>query len=158
MRKVFILLLCLCTIGMRAQTTAGRAQKPIIMVVPEKAWCINQGYSSDGKNIDYARALTNDDILNVITKMGDIMVRRGYPLKLLSSTLDEISTEATMDMALTSKGDGEIVEDDLDQLARVAGADILVNIAFTRSKVGPRQTMEFRVTSVDAATSKQIAG
>ena len=61
-------------------------------------------------------------------------------------------------MALQSKGDGEIVEDNLDQLTRVANADILVNIAFTRTSFGPRNMVEFRVTSVDAATSKQISG
>lgn len=63
-----------------------------------------------------------------------------------------------MDLALVSKADGEIVEDELDQLTRVAQADILVNIAFTRTTYGPRNMVEFRVTSIDAATSKQIGG
>lgn len=136
----------------------GRAQKPVIMVVPEKAWCINSGYSKDGRNVDYEKALLNNDILSVITKMGDIMAERGYPLKHLSSTLDELKNEAAMDMALRSRGDGEIQEDELDQLLRVANADILVNIAFTRKSQGPRSQVEFRVTSVDAATQKQIGG
>lgn len=137
-----------------------RAQKPVIMVVPEKAWCINQGFVSahDAKVPDYEKALLNNDVLNVITKMGGIMEERGYPLKLLSSAMDELKNEATLDLALTSKGDGEIVEDDLDKLTRVAGADILVQIAFTRENYGPRKLVEFRVTSVDAATSKQIGG
>lgn len=155
-RTLFALTVMFLSGHLWAQGASG--QKPVIMVVPEKAWCINQGYSSDGKSIDYAKALRNNDVANVITKMGDIMASRGYPLKLLSATLDELQNEAAMDMALTSKADGEIVEDNLDQLTRVAGADILVNIAFTRTAVGPRSTIEFRVTSVDAATSKQIAG
>ena len=157
MKRLLIVLTALLLSSVsKAQNSS--AQKPVIMVVPERAWCLNQGYSADGKTVDYARALRNDDILNVITKMGDLMANRGYPLKLLSATLDELDNEAALDMALTSRGDGEIVEDNLDQLLRVAGADIVVNIAFTRQTVGPRQTMEFRVTSVDAATSKQIGG
>ena len=135
-----------------------KALKPTIMVVPEKAWCINNGFTKDGKQPDYKMALLNDDVLNAITKMGGIMEERGYPLKLLSSTLDELINEEALDMVLTSKNDGEIVENDLDKLLRVAGADILVNVAFDRKTYGPRNLMEFRVTSVDAATSKQIGG
>lgn len=156
MRKLFLLLAWVLTLGCYAQGSG--AQKPTIMVVPEKAWCINQGYSTDGRNVDYQKALRNNDVLSVITKMGELMATRGYPMKLLSATLDELDNEAAMDMALQSKGDGEIVEDNLDQLVRVANADILVNIAFTRTGYGPRNMIEFRVTSVDAATSKQITG
>lgn len=137
-----------------------KAMKPIIMVVPEKAWCINQGYTrSDSPKVpDYEKALLNDDVLNVITKMGGIMQERGYPLKNLQSALDELKNEEAIDVALTSKADGEIVEDDLNRLTRVAQADILVNIAFNRTEFGPRNMVEFRVTSIDAATSKQIGG
>lgn len=166
MKKLFISFMALlCTLGAFAQSTAEninqpKAMKPIIMVVPEKAWCINQGFvkDDDPKSPDYEKALLNNDVLNVITKMGGIMQERGYPLKNLQSALDELKNESAMDLALVSKADGEIVEDELDQLTRVAQADILVNIAFTRTTYGPRNMVEFRVTSIDAATSKQIGG
>ena len=137
-----------------------KAMKPIIMVIPEKAWCINQGFvkDNDPKSPDYEKALLNDDVLNVITKMGGIMQERGYPLKNLQSALDELKNEEALDTSLKSKADGEIMEDELDMLTRVAQADILVNIAFTRTTYGPRNMIEFRVTSIDAATSKQIGG
>ena len=102
--------------------------------------------------------MVNDDVLNVITKMGGIMQERGYPLKNLQSALDELKNESAMDMVLTSKADGEIQEEDLDKLTRVPQADILVSIAFTRQNVGPRQQVEFRVASINAATNKQIGG
>ena len=156
MRRLFLSLICSLAMVCHGQGTG--AQKPTIMVVPEKSWCLSNGYTTDGRSVDYDKALRNSDVLSVITKMGDMMASRGYPLKLLSATLDELNTEAAMDMALQSKGDGEIVEDNLDQLLRVANADIMVNIAFTRTTYGPRNMVEFRVTSVDAATSKQITG
>ena len=152
------LLLCLLVIVFQIELLAQTAQKPVVMVVPEKAWCIKSGYTKDGKTVDYRKALLNEDVLNAVTRMGAIMADRGYPLKLLSATLDEIGNEAALDIALRSKGDGEIVEDDLDQLLRVANADIMVNIAFNRLNVGPRSQIEFRVTGVDAATQKQITG
>ena len=154
----FTIVMLLASIIIVAQNDTRRAMRPTIMVVPEKAWCVNHGYTKDGKFPDYEKALLNSDVLNVITKMGGIMEERGYPLKLLSSTLDELNNEEALDMALTSKNDGEIVENDLGKLLRVAGADIVVNIAFERKTYGPRNLVEFRVTSVDAATSKQIGG
>lgn len=142
------------------QNSQQKAMKPTIMVVPEKAWCLNNGFvlNNNPNIVDYNKALRNDDVLNIITEMGKIMSERGFPLKLLSSTLESLQTEDAMDIALMSKDDGEIVENDLDKLTRVAGADILVNIAFTRTPRGPRNMVTFRVTSVDAATSKQIGG
>lgn len=155
----------LCILSSFAQSTAEsinqpKARKPIIMVVPERAWCINQGFvkDNDPQSPDYEKALLYDDVLNVITKMGGIMQERGYPLKNLQSALDELKNESAIETELTSKAGGEIVEDELDQLTRVAQADILVNIAFTRTTYGPRNLVEFRVTSIDAATSKQIGG
>lgn len=156
MRKLILSLLLLLSAG--SSMAQQSAQKPVVMVVPEKSWCLNQGYTSDGRTVDYEKALRNDDVLNAITKMGAIMADRGYPLKLLSSTLDELHNEAALDMALSSRNDGEIMEDNLDQLLRVANADIMVNVAFTRTNYGPRRLIEFRVTSVDAATQKQITG
>lgn len=164
-RILITFMVLLCTLGSFAQSVTEninrpKARKPIIMVVPEKAWCINQGFVNDRdpKSPDYEKALLNDDVLNVITKMGGIMQERGYPLKNLQSALDELKNESAMEMELTSKAGGEIVEDELDQLTRVAQADILVNIAFSRTSYGPRNLVEFRVTSIDAATNKQIGG
>lgn len=164
MKKIFVLFsMLIATIATMAQSTivntnSPKAMKPIIMVVPEKAWCVNNGFvrKDNPQTPDYEKALLNDDVLNVITKMGGIMQERGYPLKNLQSALDELKNEEAMDVALTSKADGEVMEDDLDRLTRVAQADILVNIAFTRTSYGPRNMVEFRVTSIDAATTKQI--
>ena len=107
---LFSIAACLFALVSAAQTTTQptgerKAQKPIIMVVPEKAWCINNGFvkSSDPKSPDYEKALLNDDVLNVITKMGGIMQERGYPLKNLQSALDELKNESAMDMGSPPK-------------------------------------------------------
>lgn len=153
-RNLMLIVASVFSVALWAQT----AQKPIVMVVPEKAWCQQKGYTKNG-TVDYEKALMNNDILNSVTRMGSIMAERGYPLKLLSATLDELKNEASLDVALTSHNNGgEIQEDELDRLLRVAGADIVVNIAFNRTKIGPRSQVEFRVTGVDAATQKQITG
>lgn len=78
MKKLFVLLaLLIAAIASKAQSTVEntntpKAMKPIIMVVPEKAWCINQGFvRKDNPQLpDYEKALLNDDVLNVITNDG----------------------------------------------------------------------------------------
>lgn len=89
----------IATIATMAQSTivntnSPKAMKPIIMVVPEKAWCVNNGFvrKDNPQTPDYEKALLNDDVLNVKTKMGGIMQERGYPLKNLQSALDELKT------------------------------------------------------------------
>lgn len=48
-RILITFMVLLCTLGSFAQSVTEninrpKARKPIIMVVPEKAWCINQGF------------------------------------------------------------------------------------------------------------------
>ena len=153
---IIVTILSSCFIS-PAQGTGG--MKPKIMVVPEKAWAINNGYSdASGKGVDYSRVLRNENILNAITEMGNIMAERGYPLEHIQQQIDKLNNEEALDIALTSKHDGELMEDDLDKLIRTAQADILVNIAFSEKRYGPQNRMEFRITSIDAATGKQIGG
>lgn len=139
-------------------TFAQQAKKPTIMVVPDKAWCVRNGYTDNHGNPDYSRAIVDENMSGLITAMGDIMAGQGYPLKLLSACLNELNNEKGLDMVLMSKNDGEIVETDLDKLTRVAKADILVNLSYKVDRYGPRNLIEFNVVGVDAATSKQISG
>lgn len=74
MKKILLSIAALVVaLGCFAQSTVEeigqrKAMKPIIMVVPEKAWCVNQGFvkSGDPNSPDYEKALLNDDVLNVI--------------------------------------------------------------------------------------------
>lgn len=63
MKKLYLSFIALlCTLGAFAQSTVEninqpKAMKPIIMVVPEKAWCINQGFvkADDPNSPDYEK-------------------------------------------------------------------------------------------------------
>ena len=73
----------------------GQAKKPTIMVVPADVWCSENGYmttyDNQGDEVsvpDYEKAMQNDmDLVNAITKIGELMAERGLPLKDLASTL-----------------------------------------------------------------------
>lgn len=151
--------LSICLVLLTALTAmAQQAKKPTIMVVPDKGWCVRNGAVDETGSPDYNKALLNEDMAGIISAMGDIMAERGYPLKLLSACLDEINNEQALDLEMKSKDDGEIVENDLDKLTRVAGADILVTLSYKLQPTGPRRIVEFNVTGIDAATSKQLSG
>lgn len=134
--------------------------KPKVMVVPEEAFCINSGmfkYDQVGNKIaDYGAAMLNDNVLDVINTFENLMAGYGFQLTNLQQTLDELKEEAALDNVLKSKDDGSVVEDDLDKLSRVAGADILVKISPKVSMYGPERRLELRVSSIDCASKKAL--
>lgn len=137
-----------------------KAQKPKVMVVPEEAFCINAGMykmnSAGEKVADYNAAMRNDNVLDVINTFENLMAGYGFRLTNLQQTLDELKEEATFDNVLTAKDDGMIVEDDLDKLSRVAGADIMVKVSPKISNYGPDLRLELRVSSIDCASKKAL--
>lgn len=135
-------------------------KKPKIMVVPEEAFCVNSGMfrlNYNGERVaDFKKAMLNNDILDAINAFENIMASYGFPLTNLQQSLDALNEEASLDMVLTSKDNGSIVEDDLDLLSRTAGADILVKIAPRFSTFGPERRLELRVSSIDCASKKAL--
>ncbi len=134
-------------------------QKPKVMVVPEDAFCINAGMAKSingSTTVDYESAMHNDDILDVINTFENIMASYGFPLTSLQQSLDALKEEAAFDNVLSSKDDGYIVEDDLEQMSRVAGADIIVKIAPRVSMWGPEKKIELRVSAIDCASKKAL--
>lgn len=152
------LFISVATTGMAQQNQ--RMQKPKIIIVPEEAFCINAGMykidPSGTKVADYRKAMLNDNTLDVINTFENLMA--GYDLQLtnLQQTLDALREEAALDNVLTAKDDGLIVEDDLDQLSRVASADILVKVSPRILNYGPERQLELRVSSIDCASKKAL--
>lgn len=105
-----------------------KAQKPKVMVVPEEAFCINAGmYKKNAigeKVADYKAAMRNDNVLDVINTFENLMAGYGFRLTNLQQTLDELKEEATLENIITAKDDGQIIEDDLEKLSRVAGTTL----------------------------------
>lgn len=135
-------------------------KKPIVMVVPEEAFCINAGmykFDHNGNQIaDYKKAMLNNDILDVINTFENIMAEYGFPLTNLQQSLDQLKEESALNNVLVSKDDGYVIEDDLDALSRVAKADIIVKISPRVGMWGPEKKIELRVSSIDCASKKAL--
>ncbi|MGE0077699.1 MAG: DUF6175 family protein [Bacteroidales bacterium] len=147
--------------------TFGQAKKPTIMVVPSDQYCISKDYKMTFENQgmtqtlpDYKKALQTDPNLRlVITKMGQMMADRGFPLKDLEQELKNLEQERAESSMLTSSSSGsEMSESPIDALKRVAKADIIMDLDFDIKRQGPQKYITFTLKGLDAYTAKQISG
>jgi hypothetical protein len=164
--KLIVVLILNMAIYCLSETGIAQARKPIIMVVPSDVWCSQNGYMMEFENQgvtervpDYHRALqSNPDLLMVISKINELMIDRGFPLKDLEASLRSLRIQAAEDAMLTSRSGDEIAENPIDALKRVAQADVWLQITWTVHQVGPKRSISFNMRGLDAYTDKQIAG
>lgn len=141
-----------------------QAKKPTIMVVPSDVWCNQHGFVTEYDNMgtkttvpDYKKALQTDpDLLLAISKIGEMMTERGFPLKDLGSSLKALDTEAAEE-SVSAMDQGGIAESPIDKLRKVAKADIWMQLTWTVNSVGPKKSLTFNLQGLDAYTDKQIA-
>lgn len=162
MKKLFLIIACATlTTQLFAQ-----AKRPTIMVVPSDAWCIANGYATTYDNQgtemtvpDYTAALQNNmDLLQVISKLNDLMSDRGFPLQNLESVIKNISqSQAEMSM-LQSKQGGEVQTTLYEQVRNRARADIIMQISWDIVTQGPRKSIRYNLQGLDSYTNKQVAG
>lgn len=162
MKKVlFILSLVLVISG----GCFAQAKKPTIMVVPSDVWCNQNGYMSSFDNQgqvekypNYETALqSSSDLVLAISKIGEMMAERGFPLKDLSACLKTIKQEAAEESVTTSKEGDVLAETPLDKLSRVAKADIIIQLTWSMNVSGPKKSVTFNMQGLDAYTNKQVA-
>jgi len=144
----------------------GQAKKPTLMVIPGDTWCSQNGYMSSynmqGRimNVpDYERALQEDmDLVNVITKIGELMAERGFPLKDMASSIRSINQNSVEDeMTVSPQSGAALAETPLDKLLNRAKADILVELSWKINRAGPKNSVTYTLKGIDAYTNKQIA-
>lgn len=164
MKKISIII---ALFTMCIATAFGQAKKPKLMVVPSDAWCKQHNFTKTFDNQgteevipDYQKALSTDkDLNNVISKINILMADRGFPLQDMQQSLKSINNISAEDRLLTSRTSGAtIAENPLDRLRRTAKADILLEVDWTISEVGPKKTVTYNLKGLDAYSNKQVAG
>lgn len=144
-----------------------QAKKPTLMVMPSDAWCYQNGYMKlipDGegreKQIpDYEEALrTSMDLKLAIAKINDLMAERGFPLKDLEQQVKLIQQQTAEQNIVTSKSGNELAESPIDNLLRVAKADILIELTWDVKEQGPKRTLSYILEGKDSYTGKSIGG
>jgi hypothetical protein len=149
-----------------AMTAFAQAKKPIIMVVPSDVWCNKNGYMQEleiqGAKVkvpDYKKALQeNADLLLVISKINELMIARGFPLKNLESSIKTLESNIEEETISKKNGGIEVGENFIDKLKNAAKADIWIQMTWTLNVTGPKRSVTFNLQGLDAYTDKQIAG
>ncbi len=162
MKKILLTIIALMSIA----AAFGQAKKPTLMVVPADAWCTENGYVQNfdlqGKATsvsDYEKAVReNGTLLNVTTKVGELMAERGFPLKDLGATIRNINQSAAEDeMTTSSTSSATLAETPLDRLLNRAKADIIVELYWKVNTMGPKNSVTYTLRGLDAYTNKQVA-
>jgi len=143
----------------------GQAKKPTIMVVPSKAWCDANGFTTSYDNQgrtqivpDYESAyVKNVDLKLVTTKINGMMSDRGFPPKDLETVLSSLNTAAAEEMLTTSKSGSEVSESPVDKIKKVAKADIVMDLTWSINQRGPLKSVTFILQGLDAYTNKPVA-
>jgi hypothetical protein len=161
MRSLFLILSLIV-----ANFVFAQAKKPTIMVLPSDNWCEQRFFMTEFDNQgtkqkvpNYKQAFQEDtEIGQVISKIGSLMIDRGFPLKDAEQELKAIEARAAEDNMTTSTSTGSsIAESPVDMLKNKAKADIIIQIWWKVTKTDAGKVLSFTVEAFDAYTNKRIA-
>ncbi len=163
--RTFKPLLVLVIVFVNLASLFSQAKKPKIMVVPSDQWCDSQGYMMEFDNQgtktsipDYKTALLkNYELTQVISKLGELMVDRGFPLVDLEASLKNIENETARNNVLTNQYGVGVAENPIDILNRTAKPDILLKMSWKINETGPKKSVSFNLQGIDAYSNKQVA-
>ena len=136
------------------------------MILPSDNWCEQRYFMTEFDNQgtkqkvpNYKQAFQEDtEIGQVISKIGSLMIDRGFPLKDAEQELKAIEQRAAEDNMTSSTTSGAgLSESPLDKLQNRAKADIVIQIWWKVSKTEQGKVVSFVLEAFDAYTSKRIA-
>jgi len=158
-KTIFTLALALVALMASAQI-----KKPELMVIPSDVWCISNGYYNEVENMgtttkvpNYKQALQENMGLKLaIAKLNDLMAERQFPLKSLEQEIKNLEQRRMEDNLTMSKAGNELAESPLDEVARTAKCDIILEISWDVKDFGPKHSLSYILEARDAYTSKSI--
>ena len=158
-KSIFTIALALVALVASAQI-----KKPELMVIPSDVWCISNGYYTEVENMgtitkmpNYKQALQENMGLKLaIAKINDLMAERQFPLKSLEQTIKNLEQQHMEDNMTVSKAGNELAESPLDEVARMAKCDIILEISWEVKDFGPKHSISYILEGRDAYTGKSI--
>ena len=165
MRKIKHIILATAVFAVTSNAF-GQAKKPTLMILPSDNWCEQRFFMTEFDNQgtkqkvpNYKQAFQEDtEIGQVISKIGSLMIDRGFPLKDAEQVLKAIEARTAEDNMTTSIASGSaIAESPLDKLKNKAKADIIIQIWWKVNKTEQGKSISFVLEAFDAYTSKRIS-
>lgn len=165
MKKAYFLIVVLYLLA-STNDLFPQAKKPTLMILPSDNWCEQRYFMTEFDNQgtkqkvpNYKQAFQEDTELGqVISKIGSLMIDRGFPLKDAEQELKALEARNAEDNMTTSTTSGSsIAESPLDKLKSKAKADIIIQIWWKVTKTENGKVVSFVLEAFDAYTSKRIA-
>ena len=147
-----------------ALVASAQIKKPELMVIPSDNWCIQNGFFTEVENMgmtvkvpNYKQALQESMGLKLaIAKLNDLMAERQFPLQSLEQTIKNLEQRRMEDNLTTSKAGNELAESPLDEVARTAKCDIILELSWEQKTFGPKHSVSYILEARDAYTGKSI--
>ena len=160
MKKSLITIILACA----AIAADAQIKKPQLMVIPSDVWCITNGYYNEVDNMgttvkvpNYKQALQENMGLKLaIAKLGDLMAERQFPLLSLEQSIKDLEQRRMEDNLTMSKAGNELAESPLDEVARAAKCDIILELSWEVKDFGPKHSLSYVLEGRDAYTNKTI--
>ncbi|MBK9416184.1 MAG: hypothetical protein IPN62_02580 [Flavobacteriales bacterium] len=152
-------IICAAIAALSICSAFAQAKKPIIMVVPADVWMNTNGFTRTVDNqgtpelvMEYERAIqTNSDLNMAISKLGELMTERGFPLQDLGQVIKDMKAEAAENLVMDNS------ESMLDQLSRQAKCDVVMKLDYSVENGMKGRQLKFNLQGFDSYTNKQIA-
>lgn len=165
MKKIILAYCILAFVSVNHQLFA-QAKKPTLMILPSDNWCEQRYFMTEFDNQgtkqkvpNYKQVFQEDtEIAQVISKIGSLMIGRGFPLKDAEQEIKSLEARTAEDNVTTSTTSGSsIAESPLDKLKNKAKADIIIQIWWKINKLENGKSVSFILEAFDSYTSKRIA-
>lgn len=154
-------LIAVLIILMSTSAFSQAVNKPSIMIFPDDVWMNSNGFLKELDNQgvktmvpDYTKALLNEELNQVITKIEEMMRFRGYPLENLSSSLKSIQDSEAIKSMETSEEGNSVQVSLKDKLLNAARPDIILYVSWKVNTLGPKKSVYFSLKAMDAGTNK----
>ena len=165
MKKLHFIIFA-CIFVCLSSSVFGQAKKPTLMILPSDNWCEQRYFMTEFDNQGIKQKVPNykqvfqedSEIGQVISKIGSLMIDRGFPLKDAEQELKAIESRSAEDNMTSSTSSGSsISESPLDKLRNKAKADITIQIWWKLNKTDQGRSVSFVLEAFDAYTSKRVA-
>lgn len=130
------------------------AAKPKMIVFPSDDWCKNLGYTDQYGNVDYEKALADDNLRDMISVFEGFMSKEGYEINNLRKEINDYKLSKAYDEA--EEPGNEKAASMKDILASTVRADMRIEFEYRVKREAGKQFLEFNIGVYDAATNKSL--
>lgn len=128
--------------------------KPKMIIFPSDDWCKNLGYTDKYGNVDYEKALADNNLRDMIAAFEGFMSKAGFEMNNLRQEINDYKSAEAYDFA--EEYGNEKASSMKDILESTVRADMRVEFDYRLKNEAGKQYVEFNIGVYDAANNKSL--